>query len=170
MKRNLFIFAAFLATLSLSGLKASAQDVRTANVPLTITLSDAFSITLGPTPAVAFNYGTAASYAAVQSVPKNSHFTVISNKPYSVAVSASAFTPTLGLDIVKVAIDPATVAPTGTTYNTVALTGGTLIAAGPATVGTAYNVIYSIPDASTLIGKQTATPYATNVTYTITQP
>lgn len=171
MKRNLFLFAALLAACTLFNLEANAQDNRTISVPVTITLTDAFSITLNNAPgAVAFAYGNAASYAASQSVTKTNHFTIISNKAYNVGVTASAFTPALGLDIVQVNIDPATTPPAGTTYSTVPLTGGTLITAGPATTGTSYNVIYSIPNAATLVGKQTTTPYTTNVTYTITQP
>lgn len=174
MKRNLFIFAAFLASFVLLNQKASAQDVRTAVVPVTITLTDAFSITLGATPAVLFEYKLASDYAAAKTVRKDNHFTVTSTKAYNVAVTASTFSPALGLDIVKVGIDPATVAPAGTTYasgaTSVPLSGGTLITAGAATTATTFNVIYSIPDASTLIGKATNSPYTTNVTYTITQP
>lgn len=173
MKRNLFIFTAVLATFTLLNQKAKAQDLKSVTVPVTITLSDAFSITLGTAAGADFVYNNAASYTAAQSRTQPNQFSVISNKAYSVAVSATAFTPTttIGLGIIQVAIDGAT-APSGTTYNQVPLatTAGTLIATGPATVGTSYNVKYSIPDASSLIGKPTTTPYSTNVTYTITQP
>ncbi|KIO78647.1 hypothetical protein TH53_02580 [Pedobacter lusitanus] len=176
MKKILLLIAALLAVITLFNLKASAQTV-TANVPLSIVLADAFSITLGPTPDVVFNYSTAADYAGSKTVAKANHFTVVSNKSYSVAVKATAeFNTIVGnatpvpLSVVQVSIDPST-PTTGATYATPALTttNQALITAASPTVATAFNVNYSIPTAAALIGKQSGT-YATNVVYTITQP
>ncbi len=176
MKKILLIIAALLAIITLFNLKASAQTV-TGNVPLSIVLSDAFSITLGPTPDVVFTYSTAADYAGSKTVAKTNHFTVVSNKPYSVTVKATAeFNTIVGnatpvsLSVVQVSIDPST-PTTGATYATPALTTASqsIITTASPTVGTAFNVNYTIPTAATLIGKADGT-YATNVVYTITQP
>ena len=177
MKKILFIIAALLAIVTLFNLKASAQTV-TGDAPLSIVLSDAFSITLGASPDVVFTYSQASDYAAInKTVPKANHFTVISNKAYSVAVKATAeFNTIVGnatpvsLGVVQVSIDPSTPA-TGATYSTPALTttNQALVAAASPTIGTAFNVVYTIPTAAPLIGKMAGT-YLTNVVYTVTQP
>lgn len=176
MKKILLIIAAVLAVVTLFNLKANAQTV-TGNAPLSIVLSDAFSITLGASPNVDFNYTQASDYAAVKTVPKANHFTVISNKAYSVAVKATAeFNTIVGnatpvsLGVVQVSIDPST-PTTGATYGTPSLTttNQALVTTANPTIGTAFNVIYTIPTAAPLIGKMAGT-YATNVVYTVTQP
>jgi len=176
MKKILLIIAALLAIITLFNLKANAQTV-TGNVPLSIVVSDAFSITLGATPSVVFTYSTAADYAGSKTVAKVGHFTVVSNQSYSVTVKATAefnviagnATP-VSLSLVQISIDPST-PTTGATYATPALTTSSqaLITSASPTIGTAYNVDYTIPTAAGLIGKADGT-YATNVIYTITQP
>ncbi|RAJ33437.1 hypothetical protein [Pedobacter cryoconitis] len=176
MKKTLLVAAIVLAFTSIFNLKANAQAV-SGNVPLSIVLSDAFSITLGATPNVVFTYATAADYASSKTVLKSNHFTVVSNKPYSVAVKAATefnviagnATP-VSLSVVQVSIDPST-PTTGATYATPALTttNQALVTAASATLTTAYNVNYSIPTAAGLLGKVAGT-YATNVVYTVTQP
>lgn len=176
MKRTLFSIAAFIAVFTLFSSKASAQST-TGNVPVSIVLSDAFSITLGPTPDVVFTYSGAPDYAGSKTVAKTNHFTVVSNKAYSVSVVAtSAFTVNAAnatpvpLNIVQVTVDPTT-PTTGATYATAALstTPAALATGATGTVGTAYNINYTIPSAAALIGKAAGT-YATNITYSVTQP
>ncbi|MBB6501508.1 hypothetical protein [Pedobacter cryoconitis] len=176
MRKNLLFILVLLTAITLFSQKTRAQSV-TGNVPLSIVLSDAFSITLGATPAVVFTYATAADYAGSKTVAKVGHFTVVSNKSYSITVKATAeFNTIVGnatpvsLSVVQVSIDPSTPA-TGATYATPALTttSQSLVSAASATVSTAYNVNYTIATAAGLIGKADGT-YATNVIYTITQP
>ena len=176
MKKIVLHIAVLLALSTIFNLKANAQAV-SGNVPLSNVLSDAFSITLGATPDVVFTYSTAADYAGSKTVAKPNHFTVVSNKPYSVAVKAATefnviagnATP-VALSVVQVSIDPSTPA-TGATYATPALTttNQPLVTTASPTLATAYNVNYSIPTAAGLIGKAAGT-YATNVVYTVTQP
>jgi len=176
MKKTLLIIAALLAAFTLFNMKANAQTV-TGNVPLSIVLSDAFSITLGPNPGVVFTYASAADYVASQTVTKASHFSVISNKPYSINVKATAEfntfaanTTPVSLGIVQISVDPSTAA-TGATYSNANLTTTSQIIAAAAapTIGTAYNIDYTIANGAGLINKAAGT-YATNIVYTITQP
>lgn len=173
MKNKLLSIAALIAVFSLFNLKANAQSV-SGNINLSLILSDAFSIVLGPTPDVTFTYATAADYAAAKSVTKASQFTVISNKPYSVAVKANAVfntisTTTPPLNAVHVNVDPSTT--TGATYTNVALslTNQTIAAAATPTIGTAYTIDYTIPTAALLLA-MTAGTYTTTMVYTVTQP
>jgi len=176
MKKILLTIAPMLAIATIFNLKANAQTV-TGNVPLSIVLTDAFSITLGPTPDVVFTYAQASDYAGIKTVSKTNHFSVISNKAYSVAVKATAEFNTIAgnatpvsLGVVQVSIDPTT-PTTGATYSTPALTttNQPLVTTASPTIGTAFNVVYTIPTAAPLIGKMAGT-YATNVVYTVTQP
>lgn len=174
MKRTILITAMLCTAFTLFSLKSNAQAV-TGNVPLSIVLSDAFSITLGPTPDVVFTYATPADYAGSKTVSKLGHFTVVSNKVYNVAVAATGQFTVLGnttpvpLNVVQVSID-ATTPTTGATYGTPALTttNQALVTGATPSVGAAYNVNYTIPTAAPLLGKVPGT-YATNVIYTVTQ-
>jgi len=173
MKKKLLITAALLAIFTLFNLKANAQAV-SSNINLTLILSDAYSIVLGPTPDVTFTYATAADYAAAKTQTKTGQFTVISNKPYSVAVKANAAfntisTTTPPLSAVHVNVDPSTV--TGAAYTNVALSiaNQTIASAASATIGTAYNIVYSIPTAAPLLAMSAGT-YTTTMVYTVTQP
>lgn len=137
-------------------------------------LADAFSIVLGPTPEVTFTYATAADYASSKTIAKANHFTVISNKPYSVAVKANSTFNTISsttpaLSAVQIAVDPSTAS--GATYNnaTLSTANQVIAAAATPTIGTAYNINYSIPSAAPLLTLSTGT-YTTNVVYTVTQP
>lgn len=173
MKKNLLVIAVLLAVLTIFNQKANAQAV-SGNINLNLILSDAYSIVLGPTPDVTFTYATAADYASVKSVTKASQFTVISNKPYSVAVKANAVfntisTTTPPLSAVHVNVDPSTI--TGATYTNVALslTNQTIASAATPTIGTAYTIDYTIPTAAPLLA-MTAGTYTTTMVYTVTQP
>lgn len=173
MKKNLLIIVALLASLTFVNTKANAQAV-SGTVAVNLILSDAFSIVLGPTPDVTFTYATAADYAASKTVAKTNHFTVISNKPYSVAVKANTVfntisTTTPPLSAVHIAVDASTI--TGATYTTATLstTNQTIASAASPTIGTAYNINYSIPTAAPLLAMSAGT-YTTNIVYTVTQP
>lgn len=173
MKKNLLTIVALLASLTFFNTKANAQAV-SGTVAVNLILSDAFSIVLGPTPDVTFTYATAADYAASKTVAKTNHFTVISNKPYSVAVKANSVfntisTTTPPLSAVHIGVDASTI--TGATYTTATLstTNQTIASAASPTIGTAYNINYSIPTAAPLLAMSAGT-YTTNVVYTVTQP
>jgi len=173
MKKKLLNIAALIALFTSFNLKANAQAV-SSNINLTLILSDAYSIVLGPTPDVTFTYATAADYAAAKTQTKTGQFTVISNKPYSVAVKANAAfntisTTTPPLSAVHVNVDPSTV--TGAAYTNVALSlaNQTIASAASPTIGTAYNIVYSIPTAAPLLAMSAGT-YTTTMVYTVTQP
>lgn len=173
MKKKLLSITALIAVLSLFNLKANAQSV-SGNINLSLILSDAYSIVLGTSPDVTFTYATAADYASAQSVTKASNFTVVSNKPYSVAVKANtAFstisTTTPPLSAVHVNVDPTTT--TGASYTNVALsvTNQTIASAANPTTGTAYTIDYTIPNAAPLLA-MAAGNYTTTMVYTVTQP
>ncbi|PTT03539.1 hypothetical protein DBR11_01980 [Pedobacter sp. HMWF019] len=173
MTKKIFMIGALLAALTFANTKANAQAV-SGTVAVNLILSDAYSIVLGPTPDVTFTYATAADYSSSKNVLKSSHFTVVSNKPYSVAVKAnSAFntisTTTPPLSAVQISVDPSTI--TGATYTTATLTQAnqTIAAAASPTIGTAYNINYAIPTAAPLLAMSAGT-YTTNVVYTVTQP
>lgn len=173
MTKKLLTIGALLATMAFFNTKANAQAV-SGTVAVTINLSDAFSIVLGPTPDVTFDYVTAADYASSKTVAKTNHFTVISNKPYSVAVKANTVfntisTTTPPLSAVKISVDPSTI--TGANYVTATLstTNQSIASAASPTIGTAYNINYAIPTAAPLLA-MSAGAYTTNVVYTVTQP
>lgn len=173
MTKKILTISALLTALTFFNIKANAQAV-SGTVAVNLILSDAFSITLGPTPDVTFTYATAADYAGSKTVPKASHFTVVSNKPYSVAVKANTVfntisTTTPPLSAVQIAVDASTI--TGATYTTAALstTNQTIASAATPTIGTAYNINYSVPTAAPLLAMSAGT-YTTNVVYTVTQP
>ncbi|WP_158798451.1 hypothetical protein [Pedobacter sp. L105] len=173
MKKKLLSIAALIAIFTISNFKANAQAV-SSNINLTLILADAYSIVLGPTPDVSFTYSTAADYASAKTQTKTGQFTVISNKPYSVAVKANAAfntisTTTPPLSAVHVNVDPSTV--TGAAYTNVALSlaNQTIASAASPTISTAYNIVYSIPTAAPLLAMSAGT-YTTTMVYTVTQP
>jgi hypothetical protein len=173
MKKKSLTITALLAALTFFNIKANAQAV-SGPIAVNIILSDAFSIVLGPTPDVTFTYGDAPAYAASKTVAKTNHFTIISNKPYSVAVKANSVfntisTTTPPLSAVQISVDASTI--TGATYTTAILstTNQTIAAAASPTIGTAYNINYAIPTAAPLLAMSAGT-YTTNVVYTVTQP
>ncbi len=174
MKKKLLTITALLAALTFFNIKASAQAVSDP-VTVNITLSDAFSIVLEATPTVTFTYADAAAYATSQTVLKSDHFSIISNKPYSIAVKANSvfntiLTTTPPLSAVQISVDATTVT-TGATYTTATLstTNQTIAAAASPTIGTAYNINYAIPTGAPLLAMSAGT-YTTNVVYTVTQP
>jgi len=177
MKKNLLILAAMLAVFTLSNLKASAQalPINSENVPLSIILKDAVTITLEASPAVSFEYNIPSDYIGSRLQNKPTHFTVFSNRTYTLSVKADAAfqVPTAGpsipLSAVNVAVKSSLPA-TGVTPVTVPLStdGGDLLTPAPATLGTVYNIDYTIPSSLPLLGV-TAGTYTTNVIYTVTQ-
>jgi len=173
MTKKILTFGALLAALTFANTKANAQAV-SGTVAVNLILSDAFSIVLGPTPDVTFTYASAADYAGSKTVAKTNHFTVVSNKPYSVAVKANTVfntisTTTPPLSAVQISVDASTI--TGATYTTATLstTNQTIASAASPTIGTAYNINYAIPTAAPLLAMSAGT-YTTNVVYTVTQP
>lgn len=179
MKKNLILSLFALVALCL-GQQAKAQvTVSTAPVTVNIDLQAAvLSIALDAAPTVNFVYGTAAEYTASKTVTKPGHLTVISNKPYEIAVSAdglftssnSANTTNLpALGIVGINIDPATLhggSPTPVT----ALTeiDKVLVSGAVAEINAVYNVNYTITNPTSLISLPLEI-YTTTVTYTATQ-
>src|SRR5690606_35396208 len=118
MRRNLLI-ALFTFAAICVGQVTFAQGGSDVTTPVTvnINLTDAISITLGADPTVDFNYLTAVDYTQEQTVEKPSHFTVVSNRGYNLAVSATQdFTPTgPDLGIVSVSVDDASATANGGT-------------------------------------------------------
>jgi 16S rRNA A1518/A1519 N6-dimethyltransferase RsmA/KsgA/DIM1 with predicted DNA glycosylase/AP lyase activity len=167
----LSITACALLVSSVQQAKAQATDVTSA-VTVNITLSDAISIDLsGVTPStVNFVYANAADYAASKTVLKPGQLTVVSNKPYNISVAATGSftgsgTETLALGIVSVAV----VSPASGTPTARALTGGIILANAAATTTQAFDVSYTIADASSLIAVPAGTYSNATVIYTATQ-
>ncbi|SEA98471.1 hypothetical protein [Pedobacter hartonius] len=177
MKRNLLMIAAILAVFTLSNFRASAQvaPITSGNVPLSIILADAVTITLEAAPAVSFSYSLPTDYIGPRLVNKPTHFSIFSNRNYTLSVKADAAfqTPTTGpsipLSAVNVAVKSSLPA-TGITPATVVLStqGADLLTPAPATLGTVYSIDYTIPSSVPLLGV-TAGTYTTNVIYTVTQ-
>lgn len=183
MKRKLLTIAAVVAVMTLINFKANSQVVTsgpTGTVVLDITLTDAFAIVFTGDQSVHFTYPNASDYGASKSVPKNAHFKVISTKPYNVSVGASAFTSSTAssvpaLDIVEVSVAsalPVLASPgfTSATQVPLSIAGAPLIAAATPSIGTTFNILYTIPNATTLLNKITGTVFSTNVLYTVTTP
>lgn len=171
MKKNLLIVFIAVAAICF-GFQAKAQTATSAAVTVNINLTDAISITLGADPIVNFDYTTAADYAASKTVTKANHFTVVSNKPYDLTVTAGgAFTPAGGpaLNIVTVTVPTAT-ANGGTPVANVPLstTAAPLVNGSTASTGAIYTVDYTISNPAPLLNLAGST-YSTTVTYTATQ-
>ncbi|MEJ2884482.1 hypothetical protein [Pedobacter sp. GR22-6] len=175
MKKKLSLLAFSMLPIFLLAGRANAQSASTDPVTVNINLSaEVISIVLGGSPDVTFNYPTAASYTVPQTVPKLGHFTVISNQNYDVTVSgtapfsnANSATP-IPLNVVTVAVDPATA--NGGAVAPVILSGTAqpVVSGATPTGGATYNVNYSIPDATPLLGRSPLI-YSTTVVYTATQ-
>ena len=176
MKKNLLIIAAVMAVVTFANVKAKAQasPISSTAVPLSIVLGDAVSITMESTPAVEFRYTTPANYIGSRLVSKPAHFSVFSNRTYTLSVKADAafqvptVGPTIPLSAVKVAVNSSD--PIGLTGSAVALstTDATLITPAPSTLGTSFTIDYTIPTSTPLL-LVTAGTYTTNVIYTVTQ-
>ncbi|WP_129716021.1 hypothetical protein [Pedobacter sp. SYP-B3415] len=158
-------------TTSLAQSSATSQPV-TVNIDLSASV---ISIALGATPTVNFVYASAADYTAPKTVSKPGHFTVVSNRNYTITAAAQtpftvvATDPTpLSLGVVNISVDPATL--NGGTPATQALsqTPAPIITNAVPTVGAVYNINYAIPDATPLLGRS-ASIYSTTVVYTATQ-
>ncbi|UZJ65530.1 hypothetical protein OKW96_04895 [Sphingobacterium sp. KU25419] len=178
MRKNL-IFTLFVLAAICIGHQAKAQVSASTN-PVTVNIdlqASVISIALDAAPTVNFVYATAAEYAAAKTVTKPAHLTVISNKPYDIAVKANGlFTssnssnttnlPALG--VVGISIDGATA--NGGTLSPVSLTQGDqdLVTNASATTTSVFNVDYTIASATTLIALPKEV-YTTTVTYTATQ-
>lgn len=176
MKKYYLVTGIALISGILSVNYAFGQSDQTAPVTVTIDLtSPVLSIDLGADPNVDFVYATPEDYTTPQVEPKISHFTVVSNQAYDITVAAQEeFTvipendSPIPLSVVQVSVDPSTIG--GGTPSVVPLsqTAGTLVSDGPATLGTTYNINYTIPDATSLLNKQPE-QYSTTVIYTATQ-
>lgn len=176
MKKKSSLLAILVFALVFSIESANAQSDQTAPVTVNIDLTAAvLSIELGGTPTVNFVYGSPADYTVSQTQPKPGHFTVISNQAYDITVEAQAqFTVDAGnatpvpLDVVEVSVDPATA--NGGSLATQPLSPGPLaiVSGASPTAGATYNVNYTIPDATPLLGKVPLV-YSTTVIYTATQ-
>lgn len=174
MSRIVFYFG-FLIFL-MGGVVIHAQEpVSDVTGPVSVNIdltTPVISITLGASPDVNFIYQTAEDYTDSKTESKSSHFTVISNLPYDISVKAeSEFTSPANnnpeLDLVEIQVDPAT--PNGGDLNVVplSLTGSVLVEGADPSAGAVYNVDYSIPDATPLLGLD-GEVYSTTVTYTAT--
>lgn len=178
MKKNL-IFTLFALAAICLGHQAKAQVSASTN-PVTVNIdlqASVISIALDASPTVNFVYATAAEYAAPKSVTKASHLTVISNKPYDISVQANGLftssntsntTDLPALGVVNVSVDPTTA--NGGTLSTVTLsqTDQPLVEEADPTTTAVYNVVYTIPTATTLVALPKEV-YTTTVTYTATQ-
>jgi len=168
----LSITACALLVLSVQQAKAQRPTDATSAVTVNITLSDAISIDLsGTTPStVNFIYANAADYSASQTVLKPGQLTVVSNKPYNISVAATgSFTgsgsETLGLGIVSVRV----VSPASGTAVASPLTGGNILTNANATTTQAFDVSYTIANASSLFAAPAGTYSNATVIYTATQ-
>lgn len=176
MKIRSLITGTLIFTGVLVAGQVMAQTDQTAPVTVTIDLTaPVLSIDLGASPNVSFVYATPEDYTTPQVEPKVGHFTVVSNQVYDVTVAAQeAFTVVpendspIPLSVVQVSVDPSTTGGGTPAVVPLSQTAGTLVTDGPATLGTTYNVNYTIPDATSLINKQPEA-YSTTVIYTATQ-
>ncbi len=172
--KNLSILNLVVLVLLSFGIKANAQSTAsTASVNLSIDLRTAvISINLGASPDVNFVYGLPADYVGVKTESKAAHFTVVSNLPYDISVRAgaefaSASSDNLPLNLVRVAVDPATANGGNLTTASLALMPAKIVEGATATTGAIYNVNYTIPNSAPLLGLA-AELYTTTVTYTAT--
>ncbi|MGK6350311.1 hypothetical protein [Parapedobacter sp. DT-150] len=177
MKRHL-LTAVFLGCTMVVGL-ANAQESQTAPVTVSIDLSaEVISIELGAAPDVEFVYATPEDYNTAQVIAKPAHFTVVSNQSYEVSVLAQGeFTVNatneepIPLDAVQVSVDGSTTGAGTTAVVPLTTTAGettVLATAAPASLGTIFNINYTIPDATPLLDK-VPQEYSTTVVYTATQ-
>ncbi|WP_316779234.1 hypothetical protein [Pedobacter antarcticus] len=161
---------------TLCSINSKAQTGTSGPVALTISIEDAISITLGGTPDVLFEYHSAASFNSSPNVAKTNHFTVVSNRAYTLGVNADApFTPATGtsvvpLSTVQISVTAARPAVTGATTVALDQNLAQLVATAPASTGTEFDINYNIPtSASQALITAAATDYTTNVLYTVTQ-
>lgn len=159
--------------------QANAQEDQAAPVTVSIDLSaEVISIELGAAPDVEFVYATPEDYNTAQVVAKPAHFTVVSNQSYEVSVLAQGeFTVNatndepIPLDAVQVSVDGTTTGAGTTAVVPLTTTTGAssiLTTAAPASLGTVFNINYTIPDATPLLDK-VPQEYSTTVVYTATQ-
>lgn len=175
--KKLFLFSGILLLALIAQFQlAQAQTDQTGNVTVSIDLTaPVISIDLGADPNVTFVYSTPEDYTTPQVEPKVGHFTVVTNQDYEVTVQATEeFTvipenaSPIPLSVVQVSVDPSTTGGGTPAIVPLSSTAGTLVTDGPATIGTTYNINYTIPDATSLIDKVPEV-YSTTVIYTATQ-
>lgn len=155
-----------------------AQTQSTNPLTLTVNLStDVISISLGADPNVEFLYDAAGDYTTTQTVTKTGHVTVVSNQEFDLAVAArsnftSNGTGSLNLNVVSVSVDPSTLNGGSSTAVALALAatgpGTTLVTGADPSSGAVFNINYSIPNVSTLLGLANQI-FTTTVVYTATQ-
>jgi hypothetical protein len=174
MKNNL-ILTLFVLVAVCIGQQAKAQ-LSASTTPVTVNIdltASVISIALDATPTVDFVYATAADYAALKTVNKPGHLTVISNKNYNIAVKANGqFTSTssgvLPLGTVSVNVDAATANGGTLTPRALSPTDQVIVAGATASTTAVFNVDYTIANATPLIALPKEL-YTTTVTYTATQ-
>lgn len=178
MKKLIISSIALLVTLTFCSLESKAQGetATSGNVALTISIQDAISITLGTSSSVRFEYYTPESFNASPTQTQANHFTVVSNRAYSVGVNATGpFVPAVGattipLSTVQISVDNAVPAIPASSSVALSETLTTFVATAPATTGTVFGIDYTIPlAASQALITANATDYTTNVVYTVTQ-
>ncbi len=172
--KKLSIFGLVVLVLLSFTEKSNAQSTATtASVNVSIDLTTAvISINLGASPDVNFIYSLPADYVGVKTESKTAHLTVVSNLPYDISVKAgvefaSTSSNNLPLNLVKVAVDPATSNGGNLTTASLALTPAKIVEGAAAAINAVYNVNYTIPDAAPLLGLAPEV-YTTTVTYTAT--
>lgn len=173
--KNLFTFC-FLAIAMVSFSKSASAQAGQFNLSVDLE-ADVFSITMGASPDVSFVYTNAADYTVAKTVSKEAHFTVVSNRPYNVSMTATDNFATTNADIDVLPLSVVSATIDATTLNggepaTVPLSttpASPLLAGAFASVGAVHTVNFTIQDPSLLLNHQGAV-YNTNVTYTVTQP
>jgi hypothetical protein len=175
MKRNLLLTTAVIAVMTLVNFKASAQNTPTGATTAAINITDSYAI-LVKDANVQIDYTTQAHFVDNRTKLMPGHITVFSNRKYKVDVKAGgAFidpaveASTMPSNIMSVAVTSP--AATGdVTYTTQALTGtnAPIIELAPPTELETYDITYSIPLLSSILGIPTGL-YKTSVTYTLTQ-
>lgn len=159
-----------IATLLLMKQLTFAQ-VESNAVTLTVDLTaSVLSLSLGASPDVEFKYTTAADYTATKTVSKTAHLSVVSNRNYSIAVKATAFTATSGtlpLSTVSVTVDPLTLNGGTATPVSLSTTNATLLTGGTPSNSAVFNISYAISSPSSLLTLPREL-YTSSVTYTAT--
>lgn len=174
MKKHYFLFVLIAVTVLLSSRVQAQSTANSAAFNLNVNLTaDVLSIQLGASPDVQFAYANTSDYTTAKTVSKVGHVTVVSSRPYNLSAQAvsnftSSGTGTLALNVVNINVDPTTLnggTPVGGTLST---TGTSLVTAATPTVGSSFNMNYSIPSAAGFVG-QSVQNFTTTVTYTASQ-
>lgn len=171
MKKNFKLAFVVLAAICF-GQQVKAQTTGEATINIDLT-KDIISLKMEASPVVNFVYESEEDYKTLQTQPKPGHFTVFSNKSYTIAVNANDEFSSAGvtehpaLSVIAVAVtNPAGHSP----VTALTLDPQTLVNSSPATIGQSFDVNYSISEenSKTLVSLPQKI-YTTTVTYTATQ-